>query len=245
MSQTAIPPIPDTPSHTRRMLLVACGALSLLPTLAAADALDLLSKSDASAGLREALTKGADAAVAELGKPGGFLDSDRFRIPLPSALEKASSAMRMLGMGGEADELKTAMNRAAEAAVPEAKALLLQAVRSMTVEDAKAILGGPDDAATQYFRKATHDQLAVRFQPIVHQETSRSGLGTAYEKYAGQAAQMHLIDEKDARLDPYVTEKALDALYALIADKEKAIRKDPVGQGSALLGKVFGAALGH
>lgn len=229
-------------SFSRRLCLGAllCGAL--MP-LHAADPLDLLSKSDATAGLREALTRGATAAVEDLGKPGGFLDSDRFRIPLPPALDKASSAMRMLGMGGKADELRTAMNRAAEAAVPEARTLLVNAVKSMSVEDAKGILTGGDDAATQYFKRSTHDQLTARFLPIVHQATAKVGLAEAYDRYAGQGEQLGLVKPEDAKLDPYVTAKALDALYALIADKEKAIRADPVGQGSQLLGKVFGAVL--
>lgn len=234
------------PAHLRRPLLAA---LVLLPVLAlplalpAADALDLLSKSDASAGLREALTRGAGAAVDQLGKPGGFLDSERFRIPLPPALQKASSAMKMLGMGAQADELTTTMNRAAEAAVPEAKPLLINAVKSMTVEDAKGILTGGDDAATQYFRKTTHDQLSARFLPIVHQATAKLGLAEVYDRYAGQGARLGLVKPEDAQLDPYVTGKALEALYVMIAEKEKEIRADPVGQGSKLLSKVFGAVL--
>ena len=220
------------------------GASFLMPLPArAADPLALLSKADASAGLKEALGRGAEAAVQELGKADGFLGSDRFRIPLPPALDKAAQGLRMIGMGGKADELVTAINRAAEAAVPEARTLLVDAVRNMSVKDAKGILSGPDDAATQYFRTATRDKLAARFLPIVHQATAKVGLAQAYDRYAGQVAQFGVVKPEDAKLDPYVAGKALDALYALIAEKEKAIRADPVGQGSALLGKVFGAVL--
>ena len=222
----------------------ACGlSLALCSAAGAASPLDMLSSRDATAGLREALSKGAEAAVSQLGTPGGFLNSDRFRIPLPPALDKASQGLRMLGMGGEADQLTTAMNKAAEAAVPEARTLLVEAVKKMSVQDAKAILTGPNDAATQYFRTATQAKLTERFLPIVHQSTEKLGLAVAYDKYAGQAAQLGLLKPEDAKLDPYVTGKALDALFVLIAEQEKAIRADPVGQGSSLLSKVFGAAL--
>ncbi|MDE3012285.1 MAG: DUF4197 domain-containing protein [Pseudomonadota bacterium] len=240
------PTVPVRASRRLLLTVAVAGGLALLSQAPrAADALSLLSKSDATAGLREALTRGASAAVDQLGQPGGFLDSERFRIPLPPALDTASRAMRMVGMGSQADALSTAMNRAAEAAVPEARTLLIDAVRSMTVQDAKGILTGGDDAATQYFRRTTHDQLAARFLPIVHQATAQVGMAQAYDRYASQGAQFGLVKEEDAKLDPYVTGKALDALYALVADKEKAIRADPVGQGSKLLGKVFGAALAH
>lgn len=250
MKPQDLPPFPDGAQQAeRRRLLAGAAAIPLLLVWSARalafDALAALSKSDATAGLREALSRGAGAAVDQLGKPGGFLDSDRFRIPLPPALDKVSRGMRMLGMGGKADELATAMNRAAESAVPEAKPLLINSVKSMSVEDAKGILSGGNDSATQYFRKTTHDQLSARFLPIVHQATAKLGLADIYDRYAAQGAQFGLVKAEDAKLDPYVTGKALDALYALIADKEKAIRADPVGQGSALLGKVFGAVLPH
>jgi hypothetical protein len=230
----------------RRQAWVIAAIVLLASTVAlAVDPLAELSRADATAGVREALNKGAEGAVTELGKPDGFLGSERFRIPLPPALQKASKGLRMLGMGDQADALETAMNRAAEAAVPEARTLLVNAVKSMTVADAKGILTGGDQAATDYFRRTTHDRLSARFLPIVHQATAKIGLAQTYERYSGQAAQLGLLKEEDAKLDPYVTSKALDALYTLIGEKEKAIRADPVGEGSKLLSKVFGAVLGR
>lgn len=206
-------------------------------------ALDLadLSQKDAAGGLKEALTRGAEAAVAELGRPDGFLGNDKVRIALPGSLDRAAGMMRKLGMGKQADQLEEAMNRAAEAAVVEARPLLVKAVKEMSVADAKQILSGGDDAATQYFRTKTAEPLAAKFLPIVQKATRKVKLAQHYDAFAGKAARFNLIDAKDAQIDPYVTRKALDGLYLLIAEKERGIRKDPVGAGSALLQKVFGA----
>jgi hypothetical protein len=133
------------------------------------------------------------------------------------------------------------MNRAAEQAVPEARTLLVEAVRRMSIADAKAILNGPDDAATQYFRRHTETLLTARLQPIVRQATRRVQVAEAYNQYAGRAARFGLIKKEDADLDAYVTRKALEGLYVTIAEEERAIRHHPVQQGSDLLRKVFGS----
>lgn len=185
--------------------------------------------------------QGAGKAVESLGHPDGFLSNPRVRIPLPPSVEKASGMMRSLGMGNYVDELETAMNRAAEAAVPEAKALLIGAVKGMSVSDARAILAGNDDAATQYFRRSTAEPLARKFQPIVRKAMDKVNLVEKYDRFAGKAAKFGLIRESDAHLDGYVTQKALDGLYLMIADEEKAIRQDPVGAAGKLARKVFGA----
>ena len=203
--------------------------------------LDALSSKDASSGLRAALGQGIDRAIAQLGAPDGFLKNPKFTIPLPPALEKADRALRMVGMGGDADELKTAMNHAAESAMSEAKPVFKQALQRMSVSDAKNVLTGGDDAATQYFRQTTSEQLATKFKPIVARATARAKLAPLYDKYAGQAAQFGLVSSKDANLNDYVTTKALDGLFGAIADEERAIRKDPVGQASSIIRKVFGA----
>ncbi len=203
--------------------------------------LDALSSKDTSSGLRAALGQGIDRAIAQLGAPDGFLKNPKFTIPLPPALEKADRALRMVGMGGDADELKTAMNHAAESAMGEAKPVFKQALQRMTVNDAKGILTGGDEAATQYFRQSTSEQLAAKFKPIVARATARAKLAPLYDKYAGQASQFGLVSSKDANLNDYVTTKALDGLFGAIADEERAIRKDPVGQASSIIRKVFGA----
>jgi hypothetical protein len=160
------------------------GALSAIVILAAAPAaaLDLsaLSNQEASAGMKDALAQGAGKAVSLLGAPGGFLDNQKVKIPLPENLRRVESGLRLLGMRQQADELVVAMNRAAEAAVPEAKALLIEAVRNMSVQDAKKILTGGETSATDYFRRATSKQLTERFLPIVTVWTQKVGLATQY-----------------------------------------------------------------
>jgi hypothetical protein len=208
---------------------------------ARAAGLEDISQQDSSRALRQALTQGASAAVASLGRPDGFLGNPRVKIPLPESLQKAEKLMRKLGMGKRADELITTMNRAAEAAVPEAKELLVNAVKQMTLQDAKAILTGGDDSATQYFKRTTSAPLTEKFLPIVKKATEKVKLAEKYNRYAKQAAKLGLLDEKDASLEDYVTQKALDGLFLMVAEEERAIRKNPLGQASSLLQKVFGA----
>ena len=212
--------------------------------LAAAPAigqLDQISSREAAAALRAALERGSQAAVASLGRVDGFLGNPQVKIPLPESLQRTERLMRRVGMGRHADELIVTLNRAAEAAVPEARQLLLDSVKKMTVQDAKGILTGGDSAATEYFRRTTQDTLRKRFLPIVKQATSRVELAEKYNQYADTAASFGLIRKEDANLDDYVTQKALDGLYFMVAEEEKKIRKDPVGAASAIVRKVFGA----
>lgn len=196
---------------------------------------------DSTAGLKEALSRGAEFAVAQLGRQDGFLGNDQVKIALPDSLRKIESAARRLGLSKPADELVETMNRAAEAAVVEAKPLLVDAVKKMSVTDAGKILAGPPDAATQYFRQATDEQLVKKFLPIVKQATAKLGLAEKYKAYAGRAAKLKLIDAKDADLDGYVTQKTIDGLFVMIAEQERQIRENPAATGSKLLQKVFGA----
>lgn len=211
------------------------------PTLGLCAPLDALTSRDASGGLRAALSQGIDTAVAQLGARDGFLNDPKVSIPLPPALEKADRALRMVGLGGDADALKAAMNHAAEAAVANAKPVFKRALQHMTVEDAKRILTGGDDAGTQYFRNATGTELSTQFKPVVARETAKLKLASRYDEYAGKAASLGLISAQDANLNDYVTAKALDGLFSRIADEERAIRKDPLAQASSLIKKVFSA----
>ncbi|MGB8693568.1 MAG: DUF4197 domain-containing protein [Steroidobacteraceae bacterium] len=228
---------------------IAAGLLAVLvlclgglrPVAAAADALDLLSSKDAASGLRAALGQGIDAAVAHLGVTDGFLKNPKVTIPLPPALQKAERGLRLLGRGDDAEALKLAMNHAAEAAVAEARPVLRQALKSMTLQDAKGILGGGDDAGTQYFQRTTATSLTARFKPIVASATAKLKIAALYDQYAGKAAALGLVRNEDTKLDDYVTAKALAGLYTVMADEERAIRKDPLGQASSLIKKVFGA----
>ena len=200
-----------------------------------------LSVGDTASGLKEALTRGADLAVSQLGKPNGFLGDARVKIPLPESAQAVEKAMRAFGMKKQADELIETMNHAAEAAVVEAKPILVDAVKKMSFDDARGILTGGDDAATQYFKRTTSEAIGAKFLPIVQKATAKVALADKYNKYASKAAKFGLMDKKDADLDSYVTQKALDGLFLMIAEQEKAIRKDPIGTGSNLLKKVFGS----
>jgi len=200
-----------------------------------------ISNNDAAAGLKEALREGSAAAVAKLGTENGFFGNNKVKIPLPESLQKVESVMRVMGMKREADELVLAMNRAAESAVAEARPLLVDAVKRMTVQDAKAILTGGDTAATDYFRRTTSEPLGKRFLPIVKQATEKVGLAEKYNSIAGQGAKLGLIKDDQATIEQYVTKKALDGLYLIIAEQEKALRRDPVGAASDIVKKVFGA----
>ncbi len=215
----------------------------LLLVSGSANSLDLsaISNTDATTALRTALTQGAGKAVDSLARTDGFFGNPEVKIPLPQQLQKAEQLMRKMGLGSMADELVLTMNRAAEAAVPEAKTLLVGAVKSMTLTDARALLSGGPDSATQYFRTKTQSQLTARFKPIVMQATAKLGVVKTYNSLAGKAAQFGLLDSKTANIDDYVTAQTLDGLYKMIATEERGIRSDPVGQSSKILQKVFGA----
>lgn len=195
--------------------------------------------------LRQALSQGAETAVSSLARENGYLGNDKVRIPLPDNLQKADSTMRRLGLGKYSDELVTSMNRAAEAAVPEAKALLLTAVKNMTVTDAKNILLGKDDAATQYFRRNTETALGEKFKPVVSQSMQKVSLAQAYDRFAGTGVKLGLIDPSDADLEDYITRKALDGLFYMMAEQEKEIRAHPVQAVGDLAKKVFSAVRGQ
>lgn len=200
-----------------------------------------LSDRDANQGVKAALEKGALAAVALLGKTDGFLGNPKVRIPLPGFLEDASKLLKLTGQSGRVDELVTAMNRAAEAAVPMSKDLLVNAVKNMSVTDAKNILTGGDDSVTRFFAEKTRQPLGEKFLPVVTQATAKVGLAQAYNRVAGKAAGIGLVKGDDANIERYVTGKTLDGLYTIIGEEERKIRQDPVGTGSAILKKVFGA----
>ena len=223
-------------------LLLVGLLFGLLPGQAAG-ALDLssITRADATAGVKAALEKGSEAAVAALGVEDGFLGNPKVRIPLPDGLKQAERVMKLMGRQQEFDALVVGINRAAEAAIPQAKPLLMSAIKSMTVTDAKAILSGGDDSVTSFFRSKTEKSLAAKFLPIVKQTTDQSGLARQYNSIAVQAASFGAIKAEDARIENYVTTKAMSGLFLMIAEQERAIRQDPVGTGSAILRKVFGS----
>ena len=227
-------------SHHRTLALTG-----LLGCIIAGSALALgladLSNKDAARGIKGALDQGAASAVAKLGVPGGFLDNPKVRIPLPPALEQVAKGMRLFGRGKDADELVTAMNQAAEQAVPEAKELLVNAVKTMSLDDAKKILTAGDDSVTQFFREKTAAPLAAKFLPVVKRATDRVGLAQKYDRIASEGTKVGLLKGDTGTIEQYVTHKTLDGLYLMIGEEERAIRQNPAAAASSIVSKVFGA----
>ncbi|MCH8617638.1 DUF4197 domain-containing protein [Undibacterium sp. TS12] len=220
-----------------RLAVVAGLALSV--TVAHAMSFADLSNQEASTGLKAALDKGSAAAIGKLGVENGFLNNEKVKIQLPSILEKARPILQMTGKGQQLDELVVSMNRAAEAAVPMAKPLLVNAVKSMTLTDAKNILTGGETSVTDFFREKTSAPLSAKFLPLVKGVTDKAGLSAKYNGIMGQAQKFGAVSQQEATVEGYVTQKAMDALFLMIAEEEKSIRQDPLGAGSKAISKVF------
>lgn len=225
----------------RRTAAYACFfAGLLLAAQASAVSLADLSQADASGGLKDALSQGAQIAVKQLGSAGGFSNDPNVRIELPGKLAKASRMLKQFGLGPQVDALETGMNAAAEAAVPQAQAILVDAVKHMTVADAKGILAGGKDSATQYLDKTSREQIRAKFLPIVKQNTDRIGLAQKFNAVAGQASTLG-VDPRVSSIEGYVTDKALDGLFKVIAGQEQSLRQNPAGAATSLAKKVFGS----
>ncbi|ARU05961.1 hypothetical protein CCO03_15940 [Comamonas serinivorans] len=240
--------VTHSPTLSRRqlqrwLLAGAAGGLSLnwaALAQAQASALASLTNADASAGVKALLTQGAGAAIDLLGQSGGYLNNPLVRIALPSQLNQAAKLMRQFGLGAQVDGIETAMNSAAEQAVPQGKDVLLGAIQGMSVSDAKGILTGGDTSVTDFFSSKTRGGLTERFTPIVQQTTNQVALVQKYDQLAGTAARYGLLRQQDANLAGYVTGKTVDGLYTVIGQQERALRQDPVSAGSALLTRVLG-----
>lgn len=201
--------------------------------------LTALTETEIANGLKEALAKGVAQAVAQLGKDGGFLKNLDVKIPIPEKLRSVEKGLRAMGQDKYADEFDASLNHAAEQAVPAAAAVFADAIKQMTVNDAQAILKGPPDAATQYFRKTSTTQLTEKFLPIVKTATEKTGVTAAYKQLIQKAGPMaQLLGQDNADLDSYVTKKALDGLFKMVAAEEKQIRENPVARTTDLLKKV-------
>ena len=220
----------------KRREFTAALSVPLLPAVAQAG----LSEVDAATGVRVALERGALAAVALLGKTDGFLGNPQVRIPLPGFLKDAARLLRATGQGRKLDELVTAMNRAAELAVPMAMPLFVSTVKAMSVEDALKVVRGGATSVTDYFADKTRAPLGQKFLPIVTQATEKVSLAARYNAVAGKAQSLGLVKDDEANVQQYVTARALDGLFLMIGEEEKKIRADPMKTGSAILRKVFG-----
>ncbi len=210
-----------------------------------------LSQEQVVSGLKEALTKGLRQAVATLGRDGGFLSNQTVKIPMPEQLQKADSALRAVGQSQMADDFVASMNHAAEKAVPAAAGVFGDAIKQMSITDAKAILAGPNDAATQYFRRTTQTNLFAKFEPIVQKATDQVGVTAQYKQmmtkfstantFGGLLGKKSLVKMDSADIDAYVTNQALDGLFKMVAAEEKNIRANPTARTTELLQKVFGS----
>lgn len=223
----------------RRRFLV-CALLLACAPWARAGGLDAITGSEATQALRDGLEKGARAALAKLGKENGYFADPKVKIGLPKNFAKAERILRGLGQGKKVDDLVLSMNRAAEAAAPQAQELVVDAVKKMTVQDAKNILTGGDDAATRYFRKATEAQLSEKLMPTIRSVTEKSGLARSYNAMSAKLVSLAGIKSDLSTVEKYVNEKALDGIYSQIAEEERAIRRNPGQYAGSLLGKVFG-----
>lgn len=225
--------------HRRRFSSVTLAGLGLSLGSPMVQAFSL-GDADASAGVKAALERGAVAAVGLLGRTDGFLGNALVRIALPGYLNDGAKVLKALGQQKRVDELLTAMNRAAESAVPQAQDLLVSTVRTLSVQDAVRIVKGGDTSVTDFFAGRTRSPLSERFLPIVTQATEKVSLAEKYNAVAGKATGLGLVKKEDANIQSYVTRKALDGLYLMIGEEEKKIRRDPVATGSDILRKVFG-----
>ena len=203
----------------------------------------VLSNSEIVSGLKEALANGVEEAISTLGRTDGFLADELVRIAVPDSLKMIESLARKTGQGHYADEFITTLNRAAEKAVPEAAKILGDSIRAMSVADAEGLLNGPDDAATEYFRRTSGQRIAASFLPVVQEATDQAGVTAAYKTLAQQAGGMlgGFMNLDSLDLDRYVTDKATDGLFKYIAIQERQIRENPMARTTDLLKKVFGS----
>jgi len=204
-------------------------------------ALAALSSTDVEKGLKQALTTGTERVVKQLSAKGGFSADPKIHIPLPHVLQKADQALTAIGMGNLTDDLETRINAAAEAATPKAKDIFVSAIKKMTLEDAKAILTGPDDAATAYLKKTMSPELATAMEPIVTNAMAQAGAIKSYDMVMGQYGQIPFMPDVKANLNSYVTQKAMDGMFYYVAKEEAAIRTNPAQWTTSLMKKVFSA----
>jgi len=223
----------------RISVLLAAGLLAAATVWAGG--LDDFTQGEMANGLKDSLRQGIKSAVGKLGQNNGFLNNPKVKIPLPDSLQKVEKMMKTLGMGKQADELVVSMNHAAEKAVPQAQELMVDAVQKMSLQDAQNILRGGDDSATKYFRTNTQEELHKRFLPIVTEVTSKVGLAQRYDQLADKAKRFRLIEDDQANVEEYVTHKAMDGLFLMMAEEEKKIRANPVQAATSLAKRLFDA----
>lgn len=191
-------------------------------------------------GLREALEVGSRRAIDTVGRDGGYLNNPEIRIPLPPRVQQASDIMNKFGMTQLAEDFETSINQAAEKAAPQATELMLSAIRAMTIDDAKNILQGENDAATRYFEDKTRPQLADLFAPVVDDSLNQVGATRHYNQLDDRMQAVPLVGQNlNLDLTSYVTEQALNGLFVMLAAEEQKIRENPAARTTELLKTVF------
>lgn len=200
-----------------------------------------LSTADISNGLKEALRVGSDRVVSQVGQADGYNGDPAIRLPLPGSLKSVQSALAAAGMSGMLDDLELRLNRAAEAAAPKARALFVDAISEMTIEDARNIYEGPKDSATRYFQSKMSQPLAAEMAPVVNESLAEVGAVQSYDAVMGQYKQIPFVPDAKADLTDYVVEKGMDGIFFYLAKEEAAIRENPAARSTELLQKVFGA----
>lgn len=194
-----------------------------------------------SAGLKEALKVGTERVVGQLGRPDGFNNDPAIHIPLPEKLQTVKTVLSRVGLGSMLDDLELRLNRAAETATPKAKELLWQAIAEMTLEDAKAIYSGPEDAATRYFAARMTGPLTESMRPLVEESLAQAGAVQAFDSLMGKYRALPLVRDVKTDLTGYVLEKGLAGIFHYLAQEEAAIRRDPAKRSTELLKRVFAA----
>lgn len=224
--------------HDRRRFLLGASLLALSPW-ARAGGLDAITGTEAVQALRDSLEKGARAALARLGKENGYFANPKVKIGLPKNFAKAERILHGLGQGKKVDDLILSMNRTAETAAPLAQELVLSEVTRMTVQDAKGILAGGNDAVTQHFRKATEARLSEMLIPGIRSVSEKCDLVRSYQALSATLVSLAGIKSELSTVERYVNKKALEGIYTLIAEEERGIRSNPGQYAGSLIGKVF------
>lgn len=199
-----------------------------------------LTSAQAGDGLKEALSRGISSAVASTGKPGGYFDNAAIKIDMPPNLQRVEKAMRAVGMGPRVDEFVKSMNSAAEDAVPAAKSILVDALKSMSIEDAKGIVTGDRTAGTEYFKRTSSSSISDAFRPIVNKSMDKIGVTDKFKELMGNAPSIPFMKTPSVDIDAYVLQKAVDGLFEVMGQEEIKIRTNPAAQVTPLLKMVFG-----
>ncbi len=199
-----------------------------------------LTSDQASGGLKEALSRGISTSVTSTGHPGGYFDNEAIKILMPPKIQPLEKGLRAAGMGPKIDEFVRSMNSAAEEAAPEAKAILMEALKQMSFSDAKGIVTGGKTAGTEYFKRTTTEQIQVAFRPIIERAMAKTGVNEQFTALMGKAPTLPFMKTPSVDINQYVLDKSTDGLFTVMGQEETKIRTDPAAQVTPLLKTVFG-----